>query len=240
MDGNNSHTAWALRMQAGQAMEYMAVALGSMGPEKVYSLFSKWTDRLAEGELPFDKPERPKGIERNVVYTMWDWASPKHYQHDAISTDKRNPTVNANGLIYGSPEESTDLVPTLDPVKNIASTIKHPYLDPKTPFVAGCRHADHRPIGAMRRSGTATPAFTMSSWTSRARSGSPRACGRRENPDYCKQGSDPSFGESRAAGDLVAPALALRSDDRQVGPDQHLLHAPIISTSRMIQTIRFG
>jgi hypothetical protein len=146
MDGNDSHTAWALRTQAGQAMEYMAVALGSMGPEKVYSLFSKWTDRIAAGELPFDKPERPKGIERNVVYTMWDWASPKHYQHDAISTDKRNPTLNANGLIYGSPEESTDLIPTLDPVKNIASTIKEPYLDPKTP--------------SSRRSGTVTPAFT--------------------------------------------------------------------------------
>ncbi len=58
-DGNNSHAAWALRTQAGQAMEYMAPALGSMGPEKVYSLFSKWTDRIAAGELPFDKPERP-------------------------------------------------------------------------------------------------------------------------------------------------------------------------------------
>jgi hypothetical protein len=132
-DGNSSSMAWAMRTQAGQAQEYMATVLGSMGPDKAYTMFSRWTDRIAAGELPFDKPERPKGIERNAVYTMWDWASPTHYQHDAISTDKRNPTVNANGLIYGSPEESTDLVPTLDPVRNIASTIRHPYLDPKTP-----------------------------------------------------------------------------------------------------------
>jgi len=118
--------------QAGQAQEYMATVLASMGPEKVYDLFSKWTDRIAGGELPFDKPDRPKGIERNVVFTMWDWAAPTRYQHDAISTDKRNPRVNANGLIYGSSEESSDLVPTLDPVKNIAGTIKHPFLDPKT------------------------------------------------------------------------------------------------------------
>ncbi len=67
---------------------------------------------------------------------MWDWASPKHYQHDAISTDKRDPTINANGLIYGSPEESTNLVPTLDPVKHVAATIRHPYLDPKPPSFA--------------------------------------------------------------------------------------------------------
>ena len=41
--------------------------------------------------------------------------------------------MNANGLIYGSPEESSDYVPVLDPVKNTAKLIKHPYRDPKTP-----------------------------------------------------------------------------------------------------------
>ena len=78
-------------------------------------------------------PSGPKGVERNVVVTMWDCSTPKYYLHDAISSDKHNPHVNANGPIYGSPEESTDLVPVLDPVKNTASTIKHPVLDPKTP-----------------------------------------------------------------------------------------------------------
>jgi hypothetical protein len=188
MDGNDSHTAWALRTQAGQAMEYMAVALGSMGPEKVYSLFSKWTDRIAAGELPFDKPERPKGIERNVVYTMWDWASPKHYQHDAISTDKRNPTLNANGLIYGSPEESTDLIPTLDPVKNIASTIKEPYLDPKTPSSedAGRGPSAYWGDEAIWDGHTSIHNVILDEegkvwFTARLRPP--------ENPDYCKQGS---------------------------------------------------
>ncbi|MBV8534306.1 MAG: carboxypeptidase regulatory-like domain-containing protein, partial [Alphaproteobacteria bacterium] len=55
------------------------------------------------------------------------------YLHDEISSDKRNPRVNANGLIYGSPEESTDEVPVLDPVHFKATTITEPYLDPKTP-----------------------------------------------------------------------------------------------------------
>ena len=69
------------------------------------------TDRIAAGELPFAKPERPQGVERNIVFSMWEWSTPKAYLHDAISTDKRNPRVNSNGLIYGSPEESTDMVP---------------------------------------------------------------------------------------------------------------------------------
>jgi hypothetical protein len=188
MDGHDSHTAWAMRTQAGQAMEYMAVALDSMGPEKVYSVFSRWTDRIAAGELPFDKPERPKGVERNVVYTMWDWASPTHYQHDAISTDKRNPGVNANGLIYGTPEESTDLIPTLDPVKNIASTIREPYLDPKTPSSADAPRGTSAYWGdeAIWDGHTSIHNVIMDEegkvwFTARLRPP--------ENPDYCKQGS---------------------------------------------------
>jgi hypothetical protein len=34
-DGHSSQEAWGLRTQAGQAAEYMSLALGSMGPEKV-------------------------------------------------------------------------------------------------------------------------------------------------------------------------------------------------------------
>ena len=37
------------------------------------------------------------GRERNVVITMWDFGTPKTYLHDEIASDKRNPTVNANG-----------------------------------------------------------------------------------------------------------------------------------------------
>jgi len=188
-EGHSSQDAWAMRTQAGQAMEYMATVLGSMGPDKAYAMFANWTDRIAEGELPSDKPERPKGVERNVVYTMWDWSSPTHYQHDAISTDKRNPAVNANGLIYGSPEESTDLIPTLDPVKNIASTIKEPYLDPKTPSSEDAPRGTSAYWGdeAIWDGHTSIHNVMMDEqgkvwFTARLRPP--------QNPDYCKQGSN--------------------------------------------------
>ena len=90
--------AWTQRLQAGQASANMAVTLSRLGPQKALSLFADWTDRIAAGELPFAKPERPQGVERNVVISMWEWSTPKAYLHDAISTDKRNPRVNANGL----------------------------------------------------------------------------------------------------------------------------------------------
>ena len=79
--------------------------------------FGDWTDRIAAGELPFAAPTRPQGVERNVVITEWDWFTPTAYLHDEIATDRRNPRVNANGKIYGSPEDSSDFVPVLDPAR---------------------------------------------------------------------------------------------------------------------------
>ena len=129
--------AWARRVKSGQAGRAMVGGLGQLGPERATTEFGSWTDRIAKGELPAEAPPRPQGVERNVVITQWDWADAKAYLHDEISTDKRNPTVNANGLIYGSPEESRDYLPVLDPVHNTTSQVKVPYRDSDTPAQPG-------------------------------------------------------------------------------------------------------
>jgi hypothetical protein len=72
-------------------------------------------------------------VERNVVITQWDWADPKTYLHDALSTDKRNPTVNPNGAIYGGLEASADYLPVVEPALNAASQVKTRVLDPNAP-----------------------------------------------------------------------------------------------------------
>ena len=133
--GHFEHSAdlWRRRIQSGQAMTNMAVSIVRLGPDRGIDMFADWTDRIAHGELPATQPARPAGLERNMVVTLWDWASPTTYLHDAISTDKRTPTLNANGLIYGSPEESTDEVPVLDPRTHRVWTIHHPVADPETP-----------------------------------------------------------------------------------------------------------
>lgn len=119
--------AWARRVQSGQAGGAMRGGLGQLGLERATAEFGDWTTRIAKGELPASAPPRPQGLERNVVITQWDWADDKAYLHDEISTDKRNPNVNANGLIYGSPEESRDYLPVLDPVHNTTARVKTPY-----------------------------------------------------------------------------------------------------------------
>src|SRR5262245_5064253 len=114
---HNSVAAWDRRIQSGQAGAQMSGGLNNMGRERALAMFGDWTDRIAAGELPA-APPRPQGIERNVVITQWDWADPKAYLHDEVSSDRRNPTLNANGLIYGALELSADYLPVLDPVRN--------------------------------------------------------------------------------------------------------------------------
>src|SRR5262245_18142128 len=125
--------AWARRILSGQAMTNMATSIGRVDTSRALKQFADWTDRIAAGELPAAQPRRPQGQERNVVITQWDFSDPKHYLHDITATDKRNPTRNANGLIYGAVENSTDMIPVLDPVKHVASSFKMPVRDPKTP-----------------------------------------------------------------------------------------------------------
>jgi hypothetical protein len=107
--------AWARRIQSGQAAPNMVNPIAGKLGSVPLKYFGDWTDRVANGELPHSKPERPQGVERNLVVTTWDWGNEKQYLHDLISSDKRNPTVNAGGPLFGSPEYATDHLPVLDP-----------------------------------------------------------------------------------------------------------------------------
>jgi hypothetical protein len=128
---DSSNAAWGRRIQSGQAGPAMIGGINQLGP-RALTLFADWTDRIARGELP-QTPPRPKGIERNVVVTEWDWGDPKLYLHDEVSTDRRKPTTNANGLIYGAAELSADYLPVLDPVHNTISRVELTVRDPATP-----------------------------------------------------------------------------------------------------------
>ena len=91
----SSEEAWRRRISSGQAGQQMAGQVnGRLGGVPLKYL-ADWTDRVATGALPSTQPERPTGVERNVVATVRDWASPTVYMHDLSSTDRRNPTVNA-------------------------------------------------------------------------------------------------------------------------------------------------
>jgi hypothetical protein len=187
---NSSQDAWVRRIQSGQAGGQMARAvMGQLNGVPIRYL-ADWTDRIAAGELPASAPLRPEGAERNVVATVRDWSDPKAYMHDLSGTDRRNPTVNANGKFYGAPELSTDNFPILDPVRNVATTFKAPVRDADTPTT----HDD--PVVAP------SPYWGDEAiWDSKANAHNPMLdrTGRvwytariraSANPDFCKRGSN--------------------------------------------------
>ena len=147
---------------------------------------------------------------------MWDFSTPKHYLHDGISSYQLNPRVNANGPIYGAPEESTDNVPVVDPVKNRAYTIKHPVRDPETPDRRSSCRCSPRRTGAASRSGTAPAASTTRRWMQRAACGSRARFRPAPNPDFCKKGSDHPSAKVMPLDASPRQALGLRSEDAEV------------------------
>jgi len=129
----SSQEAWLRRLQSGQAGGQMInIVQGALAGIPIHYL-ADWTDRIAAGEVPAAQPARPSGAERNVVATVRDWSDGKAYLHDLSGTDRRNPSVNAYGRLYGAPELSTDNFPVLDPAHNTATTFKASVRDADTP-----------------------------------------------------------------------------------------------------------
>ena len=190
-----SEKAWLQRVQSGQAGPLMINLLNPLGALALKN-FASWTDRIAKGELPRSKPTRPQGVERNIVITLRDWMDEKHYLHDLVSSDKRDPTVNAYGPLYGSPEYSSDLIPILDPVKNTTRTFKAPVRDVDMPLSLGPGHAAAlKPLGPSAYWGEEqiwdTRVNNHNSMLDRTGRLWLTASIRAENnPAFCKQGSD--------------------------------------------------
>jgi hypothetical protein len=192
----SSEEAWFRRIQSGQSGETMFNTLVKELGAAPMRYFADWTDRIAKGELPHTKPARPQGVERNIVVTTWDWGNDKHYLHDLIASDRRYPTVNAHGPLYGSAEYSTDVIPILDPKKHKVSNFTAPVRDADTPMALGPGHAaSAKPLAPSPYWGD------EQIWTSRSNNHNAMidrkgrvwfaaAVRGPNNPAFCKKGSD--------------------------------------------------
>ncbi|HWP25883.1 MAG TPA: carboxypeptidase regulatory-like domain-containing protein [Xanthobacteraceae bacterium] len=190
--------AWMRRVNSGQTGAFMTNRLAGQFGGAPFKYFGDWTERIEKGELPKHKPPRPQGIERNVVVTSWEWSTEKHYLHDLISTDRRNPTVNAYGPLFGSPEYASDDMPILDPKTHKVTFFKMPVRDPNMPESFG------PPLHVSAAANPAGPSPYWGDekiWSQRANNhnGMFDRRGRvwfaanvrgTENPDWCKKGSD--------------------------------------------------
>jgi hypothetical protein len=113
LDAPDHVEAWDQRIQKARGdddpefgphgKEFAGTMINNMtrfGKQRGLNMWADWTKSIAAGALPPEAPPRPAGAERNVVITMWDFAG-GHFVHDEVTSDKRNPEINANGPVYG-------------------------------------------------------------------------------------------------------------------------------------------
>ena len=112
------------------------------------------------------------------------------YIHDEIATDKRNPTVNAYGPVYGV-NISNDELAILDPMTHTATSLKIPLRDGPSTVPSMIPQSMPRPARYHRETIL---------WTDPANPHNPMLDGQgrvwmttairgRDNPDWCKEGS---------------------------------------------------
>jgi hypothetical protein len=184
---DTSAAAWDRRIQSAQVGSMMSSVATRMGRKRALAEYGDWTDRIKNGELPA-APPRPQGMERNVVITEWDWATPKEYFHDEISVDRRNPTSNPNGLVYGVHEDGSDFITALDPNKNSFTQIAIPY-KPGTPMAEPEEVLEPSPYWGNEPVAISHATAHSVMMDSKGRLWTAAATRPRENPDYCKKGS---------------------------------------------------
>ena len=130
---DSAYAAWVERvMGRGEvSMVGHSILFGfdDTGANHGLKMFAEWSERIAAGEIPKESPPRPIGIERNVVITQWDWAvdpdGTPQFVHDMIPTDKRDPTVNAGGPVFGAGQWAGKAV-WLDPSTHTIGEAKLP------------------------------------------------------------------------------------------------------------------
>ena len=134
---NNTPEGWMARISQARAPGDQAVGdhgggyaasmtngIAQYGKERGLKMYADWTQGIAKGEIPATAPPRPSGQERNVVLTLRDWGNGR-FMHDLITTDRRDPTKNANGLIYGGASNS-GYIEVFDPKTNTSTEIPIP------------------------------------------------------------------------------------------------------------------
>jgi hypothetical protein len=184
----NSVAAWDRRIQSGQAGAQMSATVNQLGRQRVLAMFADWTDRIAKGEVP-QAPPRPQGIERNVVITQWDWADPKAYLHDVVSTDRRNPQLNPNGKLYGALELSADYLPVLDPAGNTVSRVPLTVRDSATRPSAGTQLPQPSPYWESELIWTSKNNVHNPMFDAEGRVWITSTIRPPENPAFCREGS---------------------------------------------------
>ena len=216
-----SEEAWFRRIQSGQAGEQMFETTGQATRRRAdCAILPTGPTASPKASCRTRSRRGPQGVERNIVVTTWDWLDDKHYLHDLIASDRRYPTVNAYGPLYGSTEYSTDIIPILDPKTNSAKNFvgagaRRRYAGALGP-ACGERQADAAVALLGRRAdldyqGEQPQRHVRPQRPRLVRGGGPRS----EQSCFLQERLGPSFGQSLSGGAHEPPAYDARSEDQK-------------------------
>jgi hypothetical protein len=121
--------AWEWRLGVGVRGNNMYGVLNNMGQPRLLKILSDWSRSMEKGAVP-PAPPRPRGVERNLVLTLWDWGTDHSFMHDEITTDRNNPTVNGGGPVYAVSAGHGTLV-MLDPKTHSTEELEIPTRQPR-------------------------------------------------------------------------------------------------------------
>ena len=213
---DTSTEAWDYRIRMGQLGRSHVSELNSpygsgemtpIGLEKSLPLFADWSDRIAKGELPAQAPPRPAGVERNVVISSWDVATPVSFLHDVYATDKRNPTLYPYGPVYGA-DYNLDMLYILDTKRNTVNSVKLPIDDDPKMMKKIDQTMEHPSLYWGDELISDEEGRTeIKNLDAQGRLWMHLAFRRQDNPAWCKEGSDNKF----------AKVLPVKSSNRQLG-----------------------
>lgn len=179
------------RVRMGQRGGEMSGFMSRFGRQRGLQMFADWADRIAAGEVP-PAPPRPKGVERNVVLTEWEWTDQMGKIHDEVSTDKRNPRLNAGGPIYGA-EIANDHLAMLDPGSSSAEMMQIPTLADRSKMTAAYAPTTTSRLANIQRFNPTSIHNPMMDSKGRvwytAQLRPPAA----DQPAWCKEGSDNKY-----------------------------------------------
>jgi hypothetical protein len=121
--------AWEWRLGTGVRGSNMYSVLNQQGQARTLKAWADWSRAIEKGAAP-PAPPRPRGVERNLVLTLWDWGTDHSFMHDEITTDRNRPTVNGGGPVYAVSAGHGQLV-ILDPKTNRTEELDIPTRAPR-------------------------------------------------------------------------------------------------------------
>ena len=193
-EGDTTLAAWDHRTRRGQRGAEMSGFMSKFGRQRGLQMFASWSDRIAAGEVP-PAPPRPQRMERNVVLTEWEWTDTMGKIHDEVSTDKRNPRLNANGPIYGT-NIANDFLAVLDPATNSTKMLPIPARVDRSTMPASYSQTYDNPsrLTTLNRFNPVDPHNPMLDsqgrvwYTAHVRNAA-------DQPAWCKEGSDNKYAQ---------------------------------------------